>query len=350
MKTIRIDASKQYSVHIGQNLLGDAGKLISQIRAPGKAAIISDSNVFPLYGQILSDSLLNAGFSVYSYTFPAGEEQKNAHTYLNILNFLAENTFTRSDVLIALGGGVTGDITGFAAATFLRGISYVQIPTSLLAMVDSSVGGKTAIDLAAGKNLVGAFYQPNLVICDLNTLNSLPVDIYRDGCAEIIKYGVLYDPVLFAHLSQNGLDFDREYVIARCISLKGDVVKSDEFDTGARQLLNLGHTIGHGIEAQSGYCIPHGKAVAAGMAIVAKAAWKQGICQQDTYEKICGILEKFQLPQTTNYQAEELFRSALSDKKRSGDTVNLIVPVRIGLCNIQKVLTSELISFIEAGL
>lgn len=350
MKTIRIDASKQYPVHIGQNLLCDAGKLISQIRVPGKAAIISDSNVFPLYGQILSDSLLNAGFSVYSYAFAAGEEQKNANTYLDILNFLAENTFSRSDVLIALGGGVTGDITGFAAATFLRGISYVQIPTSLLAMVDSSVGGKTAIDLPAGKNLVGAFYQPNMVICDLNTLNTLPVDIYRDGCAEIIKYGVLYDPVLFEHLSQNGLDFDQEYVIAKCISLKGDVVKSDEFDTGARQLLNLGHTIGHGIEAQSKFCISHGKAVAAGMAIVAKAAWKQGICQQNIYEEICAILEKFQLPKTTNFQAVELFQSALSDKKRSGDTVNLIVPVHIGLCNIQKVLTSELISFIEAGL
>ena len=350
MKTIRIDASKQYSVHIGQNLLCDAGKYISQTLAPGKAAIISDSNVYPLYGQILSDSLLSAGFCVYSYTFPAGEEQKNANTYLNILNFLAENNFTRSDVLIALGGGVTGDITGFAAATFLRGISYVQIPTSLLAMVDSSVGGKTAIDLPAGKNLVGAFHQPNMVICDLNTLNSLPVDTFRDGCAEIIKYGVLYDPALFAHLYENGLNFDREYVIAKCISLKGDVVKSDEFDTGARQLLNLGHTIGHGIEAQSNYCIPHGKAVAAGMAIVAKAAWKQGICQQDIYEKICAILEKFQLPHTTYYQAAELFQSALSDKKRNGDTVNLIVPVQIGSCAIQKLLISELIPFIEAGL
>lgn len=350
MKTIRIDASKQYQVHIGHDLLCQAGKFLSELFVPGKAAIISDSNVYPLYGQTLSESLQRAGFTVYSYAFPAGEAQKNGHTYLNIVNFLAENKFTRSDVIIALGGGVTGDMAGFAAATFLRGISYVQIPTTLLAMVDSSVGGKTAIDLAAGKNLVGCFCQPSLVLCDLTTLNSLPEDIFRDGCAEIIKYGVLYDPQLFDHLSQNGLNFDRNYVIARCIELKGLVVKSDEFDTGDRQLLNLGHTIGHAIEAQSHYQLSHGKAVAAGMAIIANAAQKQRICSAKVYERICAILDKFQLPTATTYCAFELYQSALSDKKRNGATVNLIVPKDIGLCVIQKINAEDLESFIEAGL
>lgn len=350
MNTICIDASKKYRVHIGHDLLEKAGDYISDVFTPGKAAIISDSNVFPIYGQTVSDSLSQAGFTVYSYTFPAGEEQKCAETYLSILNFLAENTFTRSDVIIALGGGVTGDITGFAAATFLRGITYVQIPTTLLAMVDSSVGGKTAIDLPAGKNLVGAFYQPGLVLCDLDTLDSLPEEIFHDGCAEIIKYGVLYDRDLFDHLLHNGLKFDREYVIARCIQLKGDVVKADEFDTGDRQLLNLGHTIGHGIEAQSKYKVSHGKAVAAGMAIIAKAAWKYEICKQDTYKQICGILNVFGLPKNTTYSAFELNQSALSDKKRSGGTVNLIVPLDIGKCAIQKTPAEDVKSFIEAGL
>lgn len=350
MNTICIEASKKYNVHIGRNLLEKAGDYISSLCPPGKAAIISDSNVLPLYGQTLSDTLSRAGFTVYCYVFEAGEERKSADTYFGILNFLAENTFTRSDMIVALGGGVTGDMAGFAAATFLRGIRYVQIPTTLLAMVDSSVGGKTAIDLPAGKNLVGAFYQPSMVLCDLDVLNTLPESIFRDGCAEIIKYGVLYDRELFSHLSQNGLDFDREYVIAKCIQLKGMAVKADEFDTGARQFLNLGHTIGHGIEAQSHFTISHGQAVAAGMAIVAKASWKLGICSQEVYDQICCILDAFKLPKSTIYGASELYKSALSDKKRSGGTVNLIVPLDIGACAIQKTPAEDVKSFIEAGL
>lgn len=173
-------------------------------------------------------------------------------------------------MVVALGGGVVGDLAGFAAASYLRGIRFIQVPTTLLAAVDSSVGGKTAIDLPAGKNLAGAFCQPSLVLCDTDTLNSLPLDIFRDGCAEVIKYGVLYDPKLFAHLEEKGLSFDREAVITRCVELKRDVVMEDEFDTGARMKLNLGHTVGHGVEAKSHFAISHGKAVAIGMAIVSR--------------------------------------------------------------------------------
>ncbi len=350
MKTICVDASKPYAVHIGHDLLPKAGTFLYELYAPGKAAIISDSNVYPLYGHTLSDSLRNSGFTVYTYIFPAGEEQKNAATYLEIVNFLAENNFTRSDVILALGGGVTGDMAGFAAATFLRGIPYVQIPTSLLAMVDSSVGGKTAIDLPAGKNLVGAFCQPDLVLCDLNLLNSLPEEVFRDGCAEIIKYGILFDPELFKHLAQNGLHFDREYVIAKCIHHKADVVKSDEFDIGERQLLNLGHTVGHAIEAQSGYTVSHGKAVAAGIAIMAKAAWQKGFCEQAVYERICEVLDVFELPKTTAYSPDQLCRNALADKKRMGGAVNLIIPLDIGACTIHKTLVENLKSYFKAGL
>ena len=314
------------------------------LKCPCRIAIISDSNVYPLYGKTVNTQLTNSGFDVVNFIFSAGESSKNSTTYLEILNFLSENKITRSDAILALGGGVTGDMAGFAAATYLRGIRYIQVPTTLLAMVDSSVGGKTAIDLPAGKNLVGAFYQPQVVICDLNTLDTLPESVFCDGCAEVIKYGVLYDPELFDHLDAKGLAFDRETVVSRCVELKRDVIAEDEFDTGARQKLNLGHTIGHGIEAQSNFTITHGQAVAIGMAIVAKA----GCCK--IYDQLTAVLKKFHLPSKTDFSAGQLFNSALSDKKRSCGTVNLIVPETIGKCNIVPMPIKKLESFIEEGL
>lgn len=350
MKTITVMASKSYNVYVGSDLIPQLGQLLCEKVKVGKAVIISDSNVWPLYGNSVTTSLLQAGFDAAHFVFPAGESSKNAETYLSILNFLAENQITRSDLLIALGGGVVGDITGFAAATYLRGINYVQIPTSLLAMVDSSVGGKTAIDLPAGKNLVGAFCQPVMVLCDISALSTLPNDVFLDGCAEVIKYGVLYDPDLFAHLEGSGPTFDRKETIAKCISWKRDVVAEDEFDTGSRQKLNLGHTIGHGIEAQSNYAISHGQAVAAGMAIVSQAASQLGYCSKDVNDRICRVLQAFSLPRTTPYSADQLFQCALSDKKRAGGKVNLIVPKSIGRCDICPFTLAELESFIKAGL
>ncbi len=350
MKIIEVKASKSYQVHIGSGILPTLGDRIKEVCSASKACIVSDSNVFPLHGAVTIASLEDAGFDVVHFIIPAGEESKNGAVYLELVNFLAENQLTRSDCLIALGGGVVGDLTGFAAATYLRGIAYIQVPTTLLAMVDSSVGGKTAIDLPAGKNLCGAFCQPKLVLCDIDTLTTLPEDIFRDGCAEVIKYGVLYDPVLFAHLTKEGLSFRREEVIARCVELKRDVVMEDEFDTGARMKLNLGHTIGHGIEAQSHFAISHGKAVAIGMAIVARAAAKNGICSDDTAVQIISTIQAYGLPTDTEYDSQSLYSSALSDKKRAGSTVSLIVPTAIGDCRIVPTPVSELKSFIEAGL
>ena len=350
MFTVKVNASKEYEVLIGADLLPKLGSEAAKVTKIGKAAIISDTNVWPLYGAAAEQSLTDAGFEVISYTFPAGEESKCGSTYLDLLNFLAENQITRSDCLVALGGGVVGDLTGFAAATYLRGIRYIQVPTTLLAAVDSSVGGKTAIDLPAGKNLAGAFCQPSLVVCDTNVLDTLPEDIFRDGCAEVIKYGVLYDEALFDSLTITGLHFDRESVIARCVELKRNVVMEDEFDTGARQLLNLGHTIGHGIEAHSNFTVSHGQAVAAGMAIVARACSTLEICHGDTADRILHVLERFSLPTGTSLSADALYRSALSDKKRSGGTVNLIVPRAIGNCGIHPVSVEEMKTFIEAGL
>lgn len=350
MKTVEIQASKTYEVKIGSGLLATLGEEILRLKSVHKVLIVSDSTVWPLWGEHAKQHIESAGIPVSSFVFPAGEESKNGTTYLNLLNCLAENQLTRSDLLIALGGGVVGDLAGFAAATFLRGIRFFQIPTTLLAAVDSSVGGKTAIDLPAGKNLAGAFCQPSLVLCDLDLLSTLPQEIFRDGCAEVIKYGILYDPAQFSHLSRYGLDFHREDVISRCVELKRNVVMEDEFDTGLRMKLNLGHTVGHGVEAHSHFSISHGKAVAIGTAIVTRAAEKYRLCDSHTKDAILAILEQFGLPTRTNASPQELFLAALSDKKRSGNTVNLIVPHQIGTCQIHQMPVEELKSFIEAGL
>ena len=344
MTTVTISASKTYKVKIGSGLLST---LAAEAAALGKVEnilIVSDSHVHPLYGSLCEAQLEQAGFRVSSFVFPAGEASKNGETYLALLSALARAHLTRTDLIIALGGGVVGDLAGFAAATYLRGVRFIQIPTTLLAAVDSSVGGKTAIDLPEGKNLAGAFYQPNLVLCDTDTLDTLPREIFLDGCAEVIKYGILYDPMLFAGLEVTGPEFDREQIIARCVEWKRSAVMEDEFDTGARMKLNLGHTIGHCIEKQSQFALSHGKAVAIGMAMAARASK----CRDA--DRIIAILKKFQLPTTTVYSAEQLYVHALSDKKRAGGSVNLILPRAIGDCTIVPTPVDSLRSFLEAGL
>ncbi len=344
MKTVTVNASKKYDIKIGPHLLTIIGEEAKALGKAAKICIVSETNVWPLYGETVEASLRNAGFSVVSFVFPAGEESKNGSVYLELLNFLAQSKLTRSDMIVALGGGVVGDLAGFAAATFLRGIRFIQVPTTLLAAVDSSVGGKTAIDLPAGKNLAGAFCQPSLVLCDTDTLNSLPEDVFRDGCAEVIKYGILYDEPFFTYLEASGLTFDREAVIARCVELKRDVVMEDEFDTGARMKLNLGHTIGHGVEARSNFGLSHGKSVAIGTAIVARAS---GCPDAD---RIIACLHKFGLPTTIDYPVEDIYTYTLSDKKRSGGTINLIIPKAIGNCVVQPTAVESVESFIQAGL
>ena len=350
MEIIKVNASKEYEVVIGRGILPTLGERCLSLFGKSRAVIVTDSNVAPLWLDKAKSALEGAGIDTVEFIFPAGEDSKSKETLFELLEFAAENRITRSDFAVALGGGVTGDMTGLAASLYLRGIPFVQVPTTLLAAVDSSVGGKTAVNLAAGKNLAGAFYQPKLVLCDPGVLNTLPEEIFRDGCAEIIKYGILYDPQLFDHLMEKGLGFDRKAVISRCIELKRDVVKEDEFDTGARQKLNLGHTIGHGIEKQSNYTVSHGQAVAIGMAIIAKAAASKGLCSMSLLDDVCRILDLFQLPRSTELSATELYESALSDKKRAGGTVNLIVPRHIGDCLICPTPVAEMKSFIEAGM
>lgn len=350
MQKITVHASRVYDILIGRGLLPRMGSLIAAQVKGRSACLVSDSNVWPLHGAAAVKSLEEAGFSVHTFVFPAGEESKNAQTYLSLLSFLAQRQLTREDCLVALGGGVTGDLTGFAAATYLRGVPYVQVPTTLLAAVDSSVGGKTAIDLPEGKNLAGCFCQPSLVLCDIRTLKTLPQEVFLEGCAEVIKYGILYDRPLFDYLKQEGMGFDREQVIRRCVELKRNVVARDEFDTGARMQLNLGHTVGHAIEAESGFTVSHGHAVAMGTAIVSRAAAKNGLLPQEAAQTIEEALGVFRLPTATAYPAEALTRHMLSDKKRAGDRVNLIVPRAIGRCEILPIPVEQLTDFVGSGL
>ena len=354
VKIIDIDTKNPYKVLAGSGLLKKSGELIKEYAGLSPkaetAVIITDDSVDRLYSGAVEQSAAKEGFRVLKYIIPHGEASKSAENYIKILEYLAENAVTRSDFIIALGGGVVGDMAGFAAATFLRKIDFIQIPTSLLACVDSSVGGKTGIDLKAGKNLAGAFHQPKLVICDLDVLDTLPEEVFRDGCAEVIKYGVLFDEKLFRHLKNEGIGFDREYVVPRCIELKRDVVVEDEFDNGKRQLLNLGHTLAHAAEMKSDFRLSHGRAVAIGMTAFSGAAADEGICGRECAEEIRTVIEKFGLPTKCEYNADELYDMMLKDKKRKGSSIFVIVPERIGRCSIKRLELTELRSFIEKGL
>ena len=341
MRSVTVKTSATYEVLIGSGLLQKAGEAVKKVISPCKAAIVTDSTVVHLYEETVRKSLTEAGFSVCTFVFPAGEASKNIHTLSHLLEFLAKEEMTRTDLIVALGGGVTGDLAGFGAAVYLRGISFVQIPTTFLAAIDSSVGGKTAVDLEAGKNLAGAFYQPKLVLCDTDVLQTLPEVIFADGIAEALKYGVLGDAALFEKIAGGDFRQDLEEIIETCVSMKRDVVEEDEFDTGKRQLLNLGHTFGHAIEQKSHFQMTHGHAVAIGMHLIAKAAEAKGIAEKGTAAAIAKALEQNQLPKETEFSPAEVAEGTLRDKKRRGGTISFVFPKKIGACEIVKIPVEE---------
>nr|WP_325200423.1 3-dehydroquinate synthase [uncultured Oscillibacter sp.] len=349
MRTIPVKTNPPYAVTIGPGLLGNCGVRLRETVSPCHMAVVTDSTVGPLYLETVTESLEAAGYAVSAFTFPAGEEHKNVSTLSGILEFLAEERLTRSDCLAALGGGVVGDMAGFAAAVYLRGIRYVQLPTTLLSAVDSSVGGKTAIDLKAGKNLAGAFLQPAAVLCDTDCLKTLPPAVFADGAAEAIKTGVLCDESLFALFEDGTLKADPGSVVARCVDYKAGVVERDEKEQGERKLLNLGHTVGHAVEKCSGFSIPHGHAVAAGLAVVARAAERLGWTEEPLAARICACLAKNALPVSSEFSPEALAEAALADKKRAGDAITLVVPKKIGLCELKTMPVTELPPVIRAG-
>ncbi len=346
---IRVKTSKPYDVHIGTGLLGEAGGIIKPLVAGKKIAVITDDTVDAFYSGILTAGLEAEGFSVVKFVFPAGEKSKCFSTYYDILNFLAENQLTRHDAVVALGGGVTGDISGFAASTYLRGIRYIQVPTTLLAAVDSSVGGKCAIDLPEGKNLVGTFCQPETVICDTDTFDTLPEDVFFDGCGEVMKYGILRSPGIIKHLTERSLNLDRRYIVSECVGIKADIVSNDEFERGERALLNLGHTVGHAIEKLSGYTVSHGSAISTGCAVIARASYEAGFCDAETVRTVSECVSSIHHPLTTEYSPEELSRAMLHDKKRNGDAIRFIVIRSVGECMMHNISISDVEGFIKKG-
>lgn len=349
MKKIKINASVSYDVIIDSDILKNAGELAKAVVSPSTACIVTDSNVNSLYADTVERSFTESGFNVIKFVFKAGEASKSTHTLVSLLEFLAENRVTASDLIVALGGGVVGDLSGFASSVYLRGMRFIQIPTTLLSAVDSSVGGKTAVNLEAGKNLAGAFHQPSLVICDIKTLDTLSPEIFADGCAEVIKYGVINDKPLF-ELTKRGIRENLEEIIARCVKNKADIVCEDEFDKGKRQLLNLGHTGAHAIEHLSNFSISHGSAVAIGMVLVMRSAVSSGICDKSELDELISVLKSASLPTECSYSAKDIAEIALADKKRRGDSINLVIPYSIGNSRLVKTDVDELESFFERGL
>ncbi len=349
MKTVQVNASRAYDILIGEGLLAQAGELLRKTVKAETLAVIAGSNVWPLWGEKLCASLEKAGFRVVHHVIPAGEQYKTLETFGELLNFFAENRMTRKDCAVALGGGVTGDLTGFAASAYMRGIEFVQVPTTLLSMVDSSVGGKTGVDLPAGKNMAGAFYQPSLVLCDTDTLSTLPEEVFRAGCAEVIKYAVLESRSFFEELKAVPIAQQAEYVIETCVKMKRDIVNEDEFEQGRRALLNLGHSFGHAIERCSNFTLSHGYAVAIGMNIVAKACVQKGICAEETQRELEELLRQYGLPTETERSVAELSDAALSDKKMAGGALKLIVPERIGSCRTERVPAEQIPDWLLAA-
>ncbi len=341
-----------YEIPIGRGLSAHAGEWVSAAIKPCRALLLTDDTVNGLYGDRIERSLTESGFSVVRHVVPHGEASKSAQNLISLLEHMATEHLTRSDCLVALGGGVVGDLGGFAAAVYLRGIRFVQIPTTLLAMVDASVGGKTAIDLQAGKNLAGAFHQPSLVLCDPDLLATLPAEILADGMAEIIKMAFIRDRVLYDRLvAGDAHDADGLVDIIRlCVDDKRVLVEADETDKGARQLLNLGHTVGHAIEACSNYTISHGSAVAIGMTIITRASERAGSCAAGTTEALCALLEQYHLPQSCPFTTEQLYAAALSDKKRDGGSLTLVVPYGVADSRLVTCPIEMLESYIRLGL
>lgn len=324
-----------YPIHIENGILAKTGELVSEVFSGKKIMIVSDDNVFPLYGEIITKALSDSGFECHSFVLPHGEPTKSFQSLPKIYEALLNAKLTRSDLLIALGGGVIGDLAGFAASSYLRGIKFVQIPTSLLAQVDSSVGGKVAVDLPQGKNLVGAFYHPKAVIIDPDVLNTLPDHFISDGMGEVIKYGCIKDKELFEllckHTSFEDLKPELTQIIARCVDIKRVVVEADQFDLGERILLNFGHTLAHTIEQHFNYeRESHGEAVGIGMYQITKIAEEKGLTAFGCAEQIKKALEIYKLPDNSNLPVDVLTDAISLDKKNLNNHLNVVLLHDIG--------------------
>ncbi len=347
---IPVHTGRSYDIVLGRGLLSEAGRLIREVHKGSRVLIVCDSNVAPLYADTVRDSLIKAKYQTVSVlTFPAGEQHKRLETVAHFYRALATAKFDRGDLVVALGGGVTGDMAGFAAATWMRGIDFVQIPTSLLAQVDSSIGGKTGVDIPEGKNLVGAFWQPIRVIADIDTLSTLPQEYVTDGMGEVVKTACIRDKELFALLER-----DQAFspallteIVRRCMLVKCRVVENDERESGERKLLNFGHTLGHALEQHLNYTgISHGCAVAVGMAAVTAASERHGLTAPGTAARLCALLSKFGLPTVGPVPVSAYLEGVKSDKKCIGGQVDLVLLSDIGEAVCRRIPTDTLEEFI----
>ena len=343
MKKLSIATAVPYDVLLEEGILDQAGFYTAQAARGRHALIVADQNVAALYLARVSESYRTAGFKVDTCAIAAGENYKTLDTLGQVLEAAAEAHLTRGDLLVALGGGVTGDITGLAAALYMRGVDFVQIPTTLLAMVDAAVGGKTAVNLPAGKNLCGAFWQPRLVLCDPTALQTLPPRVFAEGMAEVIKHGAICEAGLLDRVARGE---KLAGLIADCIRIKGDIVHRDEHEGGLRRLLNFGHTFGHALEKLSGYTMYHGEGVGVGMLIAACAAERSGLCEAGVFDELRTLLTAHKLPVSTPFSAAQVAQSAQGDKKRQGNTLILVLPVARGQCALRPMPIAELADFI----
>lgn len=339
MQTVKVDLKdRSYNIHIENGLLNKTGDLISTLPVRKNIAIITNKTIAPLYLDIVKTKLKKAGFNVHVIILPDGEEHKNLNTITNIYNELIMMDFDRNSSIIALGGGVVGDMAGFAAATFFRGIPYIQIPTTLLSQVDSSVGGKTGVNLPGGKNLVGAFYQPKLVIIDPEVLKTLKITELRAGIAEVIKYGVILNNEFFKYLELNidqAVKLDDEtivYIIKACCSIKADITTQDEKEKGIRSFLNFGHTIGHAVETLTNYNeFTHGEAVAIGMAAISKLSEFWEFTDIENSNRLIALLQKSGLPtEIPAFSLNDYIDTMMKDKKRAEAGINMVLMKQIG--------------------
>lgn len=345
-------ADNSYDILIGSGILSSLGSRCAAIGLTSRVAVITNPTVNALYGEVVRCSLAEAGYAVTVIEMPDGEVYKNAETLGHVYDDLIESGLDRTSFIVALGGGVVGDLAGFAAATYLRGIPFVQVPTTLLAQVDSSVGGKTAIDHPRGKNLIGAFYQPRLVLIDVDTLATLPEREYRAGLAEVIKYGVALDLPFFEYLEQHvgaiiAMEQEcLESMIRRCCQLKAQVVELDEKESGLRAVLNFGHTLGHALEMLAGYReFVHGEAVALGMVLAARISAGLGHCSTAEIERIESLIACLGLrTQPPTVERQGLLGAILTDKKNKDGTISFICNAGIGNFAVEQLLPEELLT------
>lgn len=353
MNNIVVNLShKSYPLYIKRGLINQIGDEIAKIYTGKKIAIITDENVNALYGEVVEDSLKNSAFNIKTVVLKPGEKSKSVESLLEVYDRLLDFGITRGDIIIALGGGVIGDLTGFAASTLLRGIPFIQIPTSLLAQIDSSIGGKVAVDLPKGKNLIGSFYHPEAVFIDPNVLNTLSTKFLHDGMGEVIKYGAIKDANLFHKLENFKDDQDLlaniDEVIYTCCSIKKVVVEKDEKDTGDRMMLNFGHTIGHSIEKYFNFeKYTHGEAVSIGMYLITTKSEALGITEENSAERIKNLLIKYELPyEVKNLDKSKILETIAFDKKNNKDNINIILLNKIGDAFIKKIKNSSMIDYI----